>query len=84
MTVMSICEHGVVAPGPVVNIDGQGLSIAVTDPFGEKEEKRLEWYFEKLLLFPFVDQVKSAGSSDQHHGLRRDAFQPGVCRPRRL
>ena len=43
-----------------VSFDRQGeYPITVTDPFSSKEEERLEWYFERWLRFPFVDQVKA-------------------------
>ncbi len=59
MSVISIREREGTEAGAVVSIDGQEYPITVTDPFAEKGENRLEWYFEKLLLFPFVEQVKA-------------------------
>jgi hypothetical protein len=34
--------------------------ITVRNPFAEAEEKRLEWYFEEWLEFPFMDKVPAA------------------------
>ena len=36
---------------------GAPYDITVSDPFSEQEEKRLEWYFEQWLNFPFTDKV---------------------------
>jgi tetratricopeptide (TPR) repeat protein len=44
----------------VLSFDGQGeFPLSLTNPFSEQEEKRLEWYFEEHLQFPFTDQVKA-------------------------
>jgi tetratricopeptide (TPR) repeat protein len=40
--------------------DGPRYPAAVADPFSPAEEKRLRWYFEEWLIFPFTDQVKAA------------------------
>jgi hypothetical protein len=40
--------------------DGPRYPAAVTDPFSPAEEKRLRWYFEEWLTFPFTGQVKAA------------------------
>ncbi|MCA9797445.1 MAG: flagellar hook-basal body complex protein, partial [Candidatus Eremiobacteraeota bacterium] len=40
--------------------DGAPYPITVSDPFSEAEEKRLEWYFERWLSFPFTDKVPAA------------------------
>ncbi|MFN8467953.1 MAG: tetratricopeptide repeat protein [Caldilineaceae bacterium] len=58
-TKIAIRERGTGTPGPVVSIDGQEYPFTLSDPFTEKEEQRLEWYFEKHLKFPFVDKVKA-------------------------
>jgi len=34
-------------------------SITVSNPFSEKQEKELEWYFEQWLKFPFTDKVRA-------------------------
>jgi tetratricopeptide (TPR) repeat protein len=59
MTVIRIREQQGPEPGrAALSFDDQGeYPIAVTDPFAEVEEKRLEWYFEEHLTFPFTDQV---------------------------
>src|SRR5713226_3688462 len=33
--------------------------ITISDPFSEKEETELEWYFERYLRFPFTDTVRA-------------------------
>ncbi len=38
---------------------GAPYAITVTNPFSEKQEKELEWYFEQWLKFPFTDKVKA-------------------------
>ncbi len=37
--------------------NGPPYPLTVGDPFTEEEEKRLEWYFEEHLQFPFTNQV---------------------------
>ncbi|MGF1515541.1 MAG: CHAT domain-containing protein, partial [Elainellaceae cyanobacterium] len=40
---------------------GRGeYAVTVTNPFGEAEEARLEWYFERWIRFPFVEKVQAA------------------------
>lgn len=80
MPLITIAEH----PGPdganaVVSFDhGPEHPIQIADPFDEKEEADLEWYFEDYLTFPFVEQVRyqTAAASIQHYGeaLFREAF----------
>ena len=39
----------------VVSFDGQGeYPATVANPFSEKQEEELEWYFEDHLRFPLV------------------------------
>jgi hypothetical protein len=38
---------------------GAPYPITIKDPFTEEQEKRLEWYFEQHLRFPFTDQVQA-------------------------
>ncbi|HQY92427.1 tetratricopeptide repeat protein [Caldilinea sp.] len=57
MSVISIRERGLSQPGPVVSIDGQEHPIVVPDPFSPAEERRLEWYFEEHLRYPFLESV---------------------------
>lgn len=37
-------------------INHQEYPITITDPFTQKEEQRLEWYYENWLVFPMTDQ----------------------------
>ena len=37
--------------------DGSPHDIAIANPFSVPQEKRLEWYFEQWLNFPFTDKV---------------------------
>lgn len=42
----------------IISFNGEvELSICITNPFSNKEEETLEWYFEKYLEFPFVEDV---------------------------
>ncbi len=43
---------------------GEECPITVTDPFSEKEEALLEWYFEEHLRFPFTEQVKAGAAAE--------------------
>ena len=75
MTTISIREFGssaATAAGPVVAIDGPEYPITITDPFEERQETDLEWYFEEHLRFPFTDEVKAkrAAASIQDYGER--------------
>ncbi len=42
----------------------------IKDPFSEKEEKQLEWYFEEWLEYPMLDRVRAetAAASIQDYG----------------
>ena len=44
--------------------------VEVRDPFSEQEEERLEWYFERYLCFPFVEEVRfrEAAASVERYG----------------
>jgi tetratricopeptide (TPR) repeat protein len=61
MTLISIRERGLTTGQPAVAIDDQEfpLTNGLKDPFSAEEEERLEWYFEKHMRFPFVQQVKA-------------------------
>src|SRR5205823_5685914 len=37
---------------------GTQYPVTISDPFSEKEEETLEWYFEEYLKFPFTKGVK--------------------------
>jgi tetratricopeptide (TPR) repeat protein len=63
MTLVQIFE--IANDGPkhsaTVAFNGEGgFPIAIQDPFSPEEEKRLEWYFEQHLRFPFVETVRAA------------------------
>ncbi len=56
-----------------VSIDGQTqYPVSVRDPFDEKQEKDLEFYFEEWIQFPFDGQIKAqrAAASVQGYGER--------------
>ena len=59
MTLISLREHGTSHTGPVAVFDGQEYPMTIGDPFTDKQEARLEWYFEEHLRFPFVEQVRA-------------------------
>ncbi|MGK7874741.1 MAG: tetratricopeptide repeat protein [Xenococcaceae cyanobacterium] len=43
-----------------LSFDGQvEYPITITDPFTQKDEQLLEWYFEEWLVFPLLDKVKA-------------------------
>src|SRR6266700_1848879 len=52
--------------------DGPPYPITISDPFTEKEENELEWYFEQHLSFPFTDTMRAreAGNSITAYGER--------------
>jgi hypothetical protein len=37
--------------------------ITVSDPFTSQQERRLEWYYEEHLRFPFTDRVKAGNAA---------------------
>jgi tetratricopeptide (TPR) repeat protein len=43
---------------------GEEYPITIQDPFSEKEERLLEWYFEEYLEFPFIEQVTAQQAGD--------------------
>jgi len=43
---------------------GEEYPIAVTDPFTEEEEARLEWYFKEHFRFPFTRQVRAQKAAE--------------------
>lgn len=46
-----------------VSFDRQGdYPITITPPFGEAEERELEWYFEGWVRFPVTEKVKADGA----------------------
>ncbi|NLH21190.1 MAG: tetratricopeptide repeat protein [Methanothrix sp.] len=47
------------SPNTNLSFDNEGeYDITITNPLSIQEEERLEWYFEKYLVFPFVEGVK--------------------------
>ena len=62
MTLITIRETSQTDAGWQVAIrfdHGPAYRLEVSNPFSEEEEKRLEWYFEQWLKFPFANQVKA-------------------------
>jgi len=62
MTLIRIQERQADPGGPnaILSFDyGAEYPITICDPFSEKQEQYLEWYFEEWLGFPFLDQVKA-------------------------
>ena len=75
MTLITIRETAQTDAGWQVDVrfdHGPAYKATVSDPFSEKEEKRLEWYFEQWLKFPFTNQVKAqkAAASVERYGER--------------
>ncbi len=47
------------SPNANLSFDNEGqYDITITNPLSTQEEERLEWYFEKYLVFPFIEEVK--------------------------
>jgi CHAT domain len=42
---------------------GPEYPITISDPFTEKEEQELEWYFEDHLTFPFTNKVRAQNAA---------------------
>src|ERR1700692_3721842 len=81
-TVIRIQEQSTQEDGfhATVSIDsGPQYPITVCDPFIEKQEQELEWYFEEHLEFPFTQKVraKEAATSLTTYGetLFKQVFQ---------
>lgn len=57
---------------------GEESPIRVSDPFSDEQEKRLAWYFEEHLQFPFTHQVKAqhaaASVAEYGHALFNQIF----------
>ncbi len=54
-------------------IDGASeYTVAISNPFSNQEETRLEWYFEEWLKFPFLDTIRAgkAAESVKEYGKR--------------
>ena len=62
MTVIRIREQSGSQNGSNATVsfdDGGDYAITIQDPFSEKEEKQLQWYFEEHLDYPFLNQVEA-------------------------
>ena len=43
--------------------NGPEYSINISDPFKDKQEQELEWYFEEHLEFPFTKKVRAQNAA---------------------
>ncbi|MEL4895033.1 CHAT domain-containing protein [Crocosphaera sp. Alani8] len=61
MTVITIREQGKTETGfnATLAIAGNNYNITVNDPFDDREEQELEWYFEEWLCNPILEEVKA-------------------------
>src|SRR5437870_8839650 len=62
MALIRIREYAATAEGFEAAVsfdDGTEYPITIRDPFSQKDEERLEWYFEEWLRFPFTRQVEA-------------------------
>lgn len=62
MTLITIRQHKATPTGftATISVDRGGeYPITITPPFGEREERELEWYFESWIRFPYADRVKA-------------------------
>ena len=67
MTLISIQERSQGPDGFQVALSfdrGPEYHVPVRDPFAEKEEEQLEWYFEQYLRFPFLRQVQARSAKE--------------------
>lgn len=67
MTLISIRETAGfdASPNATVSFDNRGaFPVTAADPFSEEDEKRLEWYFEEFLRFPFVNEVRAKEAAE--------------------
>lgn len=59
----------------VLRLDqGPEFPVTISDPFSDDEEERLEWYFEKHLRRPFVDQVRAERAAESVEGYGEALF----------
>jgi hypothetical protein len=49
--------------------------IIVKNPFSDKQEERLEWYFEEYSKFPFIKQVEFAQAAASVHRYVENLFE---------
>jgi hypothetical protein len=54
---------------------GPEYPITLSDPFTDKQERELEWYFEEHLRFPFIDQVRAREAADSIKAYGEALFQ---------
>ncbi|KAM3105389.1 CHAT domain-containing protein, partial [Phormidesmis sp. 146-33] len=59
----------------IVAIAGSEFEIAVGDPFAEQDEKRLEWYFEEWIKFPFSDETIAQQVAESVRSYGENLFQ---------
>ncbi len=74
MTLITIREQAKTESGfdAVVSFDHTGeYKAAIANPFTEKEEKRLEWYYEEHLRYPYLEHVRAeaAAASVRDYGV---------------
>jgi tetratricopeptide (TPR) repeat protein len=55
--------------------NGMPYPIIVKNPFSDKQEKRLEWYFEEYSKFPFIKQVEFSEAAASVHRYGEDLFE---------
>ncbi|MDM8562325.1 hypothetical protein QUF54_03125, partial [Candidatus Marithioploca araucensis] len=55
--------------------NGSQYPITVKNPFSDKQEKTLEWYFEKYSNFPFIKQVEFAQAAASVPRYGEDLFE---------
>ena len=59
-----------------VSVDGQSeYPITVRDPFDQKQERDLEFYFEEWIQFPFDQQVRARRAAASIEGYGRQLFE---------
>jgi tetratricopeptide (TPR) repeat protein len=78
MTIMTISEREGIASTPNADLildHGEKYPITITDPFTEKEEERLEWYFERHVRFPFTRQVRAERAAASITGYGEALFE---------
>ena len=84
MTVITIREQSLSETefNATLVIAGKNYQIAVINPFSDKQQYELEWYFEEWLRYPILDNVKAtrAKISIQEYGeaLFKQVFQSNI------
>ena len=61
MAVITIREQSPTDTGfdATLVIEGNNYNITISDPFEDQQEQTLEWYFEKWLRYPILDNVNN-------------------------